>query len=87
MRSMLPVQITVAVGSRTVPVDELSSGRLSSALRTAGEDIARRLAAIRCPVHHVTAHNVRVHFDARGNADLKYESCCEGLGHRVGEVL
>jgi hypothetical protein len=69
MRSMLPVQITVAVGSRTVPVDELSSGRLSSALRTAGEDI------------------VLVHFDARGNADLKYESCCEGLGHRVGEVL
>jgi hypothetical protein len=84
---MLSVQVTVAVGGRSVGVDELADARLASTLRGAGQDIARRLSAVHCPVHAQTAHNVRVHFDARGNADLQYESCCERLGNRIGETL
>jgi hypothetical protein len=84
---MLPVDVTVAVGGRAVPVEDLVDVRLASSLRGAGQDIAKRLAAIHCPVHDKTAHNVRVHFDARGNADLQYESCCERLGKQVGETM
>ncbi|HXN32596.1 MAG TPA: hypothetical protein VN894_12070 [Polyangiaceae bacterium] len=84
---MLSVHVTVAVGSRAVSVEDLADARLASTLRGAGQDIARRLATIQCPVHAKTAHNVRVHFDARGNADLQYESCCERLGKRIGETL
>jgi hypothetical protein len=85
--SMLSVRVTVAVGGRAVPVEELADARLSSAFSKVGQDIARRLAGIACPVHHKTASNVTVHFDARGSADLKYESCCEQLGKRISESL
>lgn len=84
---MLSVHVTVAIGNRTVSVEELADARLASSLRAAGQDIARRLAVILCPVHRQTARSVRVHFDARGNADLQYESCCEKLGQRVGESM
>ena len=84
---MLPVRITVTLGSRNVPVDELSDVRMASAFRTAGQDVARRLEAIVCPVHHKTATSVRVHFDQRGGADLKYDSCCEVLGKKIGDAL
>ena len=84
---MLPVDITVGVGARRVSVDELADARVASALRTAGQDIARRLDGILCPEHRKKATRVRVHFDARGNADLQYDSCCEKLGERIGAAL
>jgi hypothetical protein len=84
---MLPVRVTVSVGSKTMTVDELPDARLATALRTAGQDVARRLEGIRCPVHDQTARNVRIHFDQRGGADLQYDSCCEKLGKRIGEKL
>jgi hypothetical protein len=85
--AMLPLEITVSVGPRRVPVHELADARLASALRSAGEDIARRLEGIRCPLHRKTAIHVRVHFDERGGADLQYDSCCESLGARIGASL
>jgi hypothetical protein len=30
---------------------------------------------------------VRLHFDAGGNGDLKYESCCEKLGEAISKQL
>lgn len=84
---MLPVRVTVAVAGRAVSVEDLADARVASALRTAGQDIARRLAGILCPEHQKTASNVRVHFDAHGSADLQYESCCEKLGERIGAAL
>ncbi|HTB73426.1 MAG TPA: hypothetical protein VK762_09295 [Polyangiaceae bacterium] len=83
----LPVDITVGVGTRKVSVDELADPRLASALRSAGQDIARRLDSILCPEHRKKAERVRVHFDARGNADLQYDSCCEKLGAHIGATL
>lgn len=84
---MLSVRVTVAIAGKTVPVEELADPRLAGALRSAGQDVAQRLGGIRCSVHHRTATNVRVHFDARGNADLQYESCCETLGSQIGKAL
>ena len=84
---MLPVRVTVAVEGRRVPIDDLADALLASTLRSAGQDVARQLAVIRCPVHRETASNVRVHFDAHGRADLQYESCCEKLGEHIGAAL
>jgi hypothetical protein len=84
---MLPVRITVTVGGRRVSIDGLADARLASALRSAGQEVARRLAAIQCPVHHKTASDLRVHFDAQGSANLQYESCCPKLGHRIATEL
>jgi hypothetical protein len=84
---MLPVRVTVMVGARAVSVDDLTDARLAATLRNAGQEIARKLAAIQCPVHQETATDVRVHFDAQGSADLRYASCCELLGKRIGAAL
>jgi hypothetical protein len=83
----MPVRITVTLGARTMPVDQLKDVRLATALRGAGQDIGRKVEAILCPVHNKPATNIRIHFDQRGAADLQYESCCEALGKRIGEAL
>lgn len=84
---MLHVRVTVTLGSRTVPIEEVADARIAGPMRNAAQDVARRLAAIRCPVHHKTATDVRVHFDQRGAADLRYESCCPKLGERISKEL
>ncbi|HEY5242091.1 MAG TPA: hypothetical protein VIJ22_11520 [Polyangiaceae bacterium] len=81
------VAVTVTIGSRTLPLEHVTDARISTALRAAGQDIGRRLEALRCPVHQKTASNIRVHFDSKGNADLKYDSCCAELGAHIGKAL
>jgi hypothetical protein len=84
---MLSVHITVTLGSRTLPIEQVTDARISTALRAAGQNVGKRLEKILCPAHQKTATNVRVHFDARGNADLKYDSCCEKLSETIGKAL
>jgi hypothetical protein len=84
---MTAVRITVTLGARTMSIDDVPDRRIATALRGAGQDIARRLEGIRCAEHGKTASNVRVHFDQRGNADLQYESCCEALGKQIRKTL
>ncbi len=84
---MVPVRVTVTLGTRTVSIEEVSDARIAGPMRNAAQDVARRLAAIRCPIHHKTATDVRVHFDQRGAADLRYESCCAKLGDRISREL
>jgi hypothetical protein len=81
------MRITVSVGARTIPVEQLADARLAAALRRAAQDVARRIEGIVCPVHRKTASNVRVHFDQRGGAHLQYDSCCAELGERIGAIL
>jgi hypothetical protein len=84
---VLPVRITVTVGARTLPVEQVTDRRIASGFRAAGENVGRQLEVILCPVHKKAATNVRLHFDARGAADLQYDSCCEKLGEAVGRAL
>jgi len=84
---MIAPRITVSVGARAISIDELADARLAAALRSAGQDVARRLETIHCPVHKKTATNVRVHFNRGGGADLQYDSCCERLGKSIGDAL
>jgi hypothetical protein len=81
------VTITVTVGSRTLPIEQVTDRRISSAFRAAGEDVGRKLDNILCPEHKKAATRVRIHFDARGAADLQYDSCCQKLGEAIGKAL
>ncbi len=87
MERMVNVKVTVAVGSRKVPADDVSDLRTQSMLRSAGKDVAAKLDTVQCDVHHKGPTNVRLHFDKKGVADLQYESCCELLGKKIGAVL
>jgi hypothetical protein len=84
---MLPVRVTVAVGRKTVALDEVKDARVASALRQAANDVGKRLATAKCPTHGKGPTDVRLHFDASGAGDLKYESCCEKLGETIAKMM
>ena len=84
---MLSVRVTVAVGRKVVGLDEVRDARVVSALRQAAQDIGTRLETVRCPAHGKGPTEVRLHFDASGAGDLKYESCCERLSEQIAKLV
>jgi len=84
---MIPVKVTVAVGRKSVPIDDVQNQKIVSALRQAARDVGVRLAQARCPTHEQGPTNVRLHFDTSGTGDLKYESCCEELGQAISKLV
>ena len=84
---MIPVQVTVAVGRKTVPIERVPNPKVAGALREAARDVGSRLSQVTCPTHGKGPTNVRLHFDASGAGDLKYESCCEELGKAIAKVV
>jgi len=84
---MISVRVTVAVGRKTMALEEVKDQRVVTALRQAARDVGSRLATAKCPTHGKGPTDVRLHFDAGGNGDLKYESCCEELGKAISKLL
>ena len=84
---MIPVTVTATVGRKTVPLPEVRDPRIRRGLEDAAHSIGRALATVVCPKHRVGPKDVRLHFDANGNGDFKYESCCEVLGKLVQTAL
>ena len=84
---MIPVRVTVSMGRNTVNLDDVKDQRIVSALRQAARDVGAKLEAAKCPTHVKGPSDVRLHVDARGGTDLKYQSCCEQLGEAVSKIL
>ena len=53
----------------------------------AAKDVGTRLATVTCPTHGTGPTDVRLHFDASGAGDLKYQSCCKELGDAIAKLL
>jgi hypothetical protein len=84
---MIPVRVTVAVGRKTMALDDLKNPDAVRALRQASNDVGKRLALAKCPVHGKGPTDVRLHFNAAGAGDLKFESCCEELGKAIAKLV
>jgi hypothetical protein len=87
MDAMAHVKVTVAVGARAVPIEEVTDPRVRVALQGAAKQVAAKLGGVVCPTHKRGPADIRIHFDKSGAADLKYDSCCETLGEKVGQAL
>lgn len=85
--AMISVRVTVAVGRKTMALEEVKDQRVVSALRQAAQNVGAQLEKVKCPTHGRGPTNVRLHFDAAGNGDLKYESCCAELGQAISKVM
>lgn len=83
----MDVNVTVTVGNRTVPLAQVRDNRIAGALRATAKQVSSQLEKILCPVHAKAATEVRLHFNASGVADLKYESCCDKLGAAIRDAL
>ena len=83
----MQVKVTVTVRGRAVPLEQINDPRISAPFLAMARQVAASLEPIRCPDHGTGATDVRIHVDARGAADLKYESCCPKLGALISEAL
>jgi hypothetical protein len=81
------VAVTLTVRNKTVPIEQVNDRRLTAPFEAAGRQIGQKLDRVRCPTHKKAPLNVRVHFDASGAADLRYDSCCAELGNAVTRAL
>ncbi len=87
MNGRVDVKVTVALGARTVKIEDVSDARVRTALQGAAKQVAEKLAGVTCPTHKRGASDVRIHFDRTGAVDLKYDSCCAVLGEKIGQAL
>jgi len=81
------VKITVEVQGKPVPLDRVRDAQVRAALSKLASDIGRKLDTVTCAEHNRGPKDVRVHVGARGDADIKYDSCCERLRGAVGAAL
>ena len=84
---MIPVRVTVAVGRKTMALEDVHNQKVVSALRQAARDVGMTLTTAKCPEHDKGPTNVRLHFDASGAGDLKYDSCCAKLGEIISKLV
>ena len=83
---MVPVKVTVAMGRKTVPLEQVNDVRIKRGLQDAAKNVAAMLEDVKCPTHGKGPTEVSLHFDG-GNGDIKYQSCCEELGNLVKAKL
>ena len=84
---MVPVRVTVMVGRKVMALSDVKDPRVVRALEQAAKDVGSRLSSAKCPTHGKGPTDVRLHFDASGTGDLKYESCCEKLGEAIAKLI
>jgi hypothetical protein len=84
---MAAVRVTLDVRGKAVSLDKVADARIREALEQMGRDVGKKLEKAKCPVHHKAPTDIRLHVTASGDADLKYESCCERLKEAVSKAL
>lgn len=83
----MQVKVTIDVRGRAVPLDEVRDARIAAPFRELASNVGASLSQVKCPEHGTTATNVRIHVDAKGSADLQYDSCCAKLGKLIQAAL
>jgi hypothetical protein len=84
---MLEVAVTVQVGAKTVALRDVKDARVRAGLVDMATNVARALTPVTCSIHKRGVRDVRIHLDAKGAADLRYDACCEGLRKVVSAAL
>ena len=83
----MQVTVTVLVYGREVPIDQVADKKVVAALKDLGKQVEDKLKGVSCKSHNKPPGNVRVHVDDKGNADIRYDSCCEALRTIVANAL
>ena len=80
---MFKVEVSAMVRGKITPARDVADPRVRAGLLEMASNLERTLAPIVCKVHNRGARDVRVHFNAQGIADLRYDACCEALGRAI----
>lgn len=82
----MQVRVTLSVRGKEVVAADLPDKKVRAALLAMGDDLGKKLDAVKCPEHGKPPTNVRLHVSASGDGDLRYDSCCEALGKAVSRA-
>ena len=83
----MKVAVTLSVRGKEVPAADVADKTVGAALEKMGADIGKKLAAVKCPEHDKPPTNVRLHVSAKGDGDLRYDSCCEKLAKAIQRAM
>ena len=83
----MKVAVTLSVRGKDVPAEDVPDKTVGAALKKMGDDIGRKLAKVKCPEHDKPPTNVRLHVSAKGDGDLRYDSCCEKLARAIATAM
>lgn len=84
---MVQVAVTLQVQGKEVPVDKLRDKSVAETLTKLGAEVGEKMDGIECPEHSRGAQKVRLHVNATGNADIRYDACCDKLRALIGKAL
>ncbi len=79
--------MTLQVRGREVSVDQLQDRSVADTLTKLGREVGEKLDGISCPVHSRGARSVRLHVKESGDADIRYDACCDKLREALGRAL
>ncbi len=79
----MKVDVTLAVRGKDVAAADLPDKAVAAALKKMADDIGLKLDGVKCPEHDKPPTNVRLRVSAKGDGDLRYDSCCGELAKAV----
>jgi hypothetical protein len=82
----MEVRVYLNMGGKEVLASDIKVAKVRAGLTDMGRAVAASLAGVQCKEHGRGPKDVRIHVDAKGNGDLRYDSCCAALTALVGKA-
>lgn len=76
---MVHVSVTVSIQGKVVKAEDVRDSRIKAGLLDMASSLSKTLSPLTCREHQRGVREVRVHMNAKGVADLRYDVCCEQL--------
>jgi hypothetical protein len=82
----MDVRVFLSIRGKETVAQEIKDAKVRAGLLQMGRSVALTLEGVRCPTHQTGPRDVRVHVDAKGNGDLRYDACCAELSALIGKA-
>jgi hypothetical protein len=82
----MDVRVYLNVRGKDTLAQDIKDSKVRAGLVEMGRAIATSLYGVACAEHGRGPNDVRIHIDAKGNGDLRYEACCEALRTLVAKA-
>jgi hypothetical protein len=82
----MDVRVYLKVRGKDTLAQDIKDATVKAGLLEMGRTIGISLRAVTCVEHNSAPKDVRIHIDAKGSGDLRYEACCEKLRAQVAKA-
>jgi hypothetical protein len=82
----MDVRVYLKVRGKDTLAEDITDDKVKASLLDMGRTIGNSLRTVTCAEHSRGPKDVRIHIDAKGNGDLRYEACCEALRAQVAKA-